>query len=148
MEELAKWLIEHGYKTISCIYGCFMGGDCGPILADNRVKAHSAVMSGGITPYQLPWIATRFIAMRDFLMVYTGKLGGVRLLEMAFATDKYSEDDMKYIAKVLRFMSAKTIWRTFESCNNYDMPKKIQTSCERIEYWYSKAEKKRAEMGH
>ena len=46
------------------------------------------------------------------------------------------------MAKVLRFISAKTIWRTFESCNNYDMPKSIETDCEVIEYWYAQAEKK------
>ena len=111
-------------------------------LADNSIYVHSAVMDGGITPYQFLWIATRFIAVRDFMMVYMGKLGGVRLLEKAFTSDEYSEEDLMYIAKVLKFISAKTIWRTFESCNNYDMPKNIQTDCPHIEYWYAKTEEK------
>ena len=38
--------------------------------------------------------------------------------------------------------SAKTIWRTFESCNNYSMPKVVRTECQTIEYWYAKAEEK------
>ena len=142
-EELADQLIEKGHTEISCIYGCSMGGAVvARFLADNRVKVHSAVMDGGITPYQLPWIATRVIAIRDFLMVYMGKLGGLKLLEKAFTSDEYSEEDLKYIEKVLKFVSAKTIWRTFESCNNYDMPQEIRTDCPHIEYWYAKTEEK------
>lgn len=142
-EELADWLLKHDYKMVSCIYGCSMGGAVVVrFLSDNRVKVHSAVIDGGITPYQLPWIITRFIAIRDFLMIYIGKIGGVKLLEKAFSTDEYSENDLKYIAKVLKFMSVKTIWRTFESCNNYKMPEKVWTGCENIEYWYAELELK------
>ncbi len=141
--ELADWLIENGHTEPVCIYGCSMGGAIlTKLLADNRIKPKNAVIDGGITPYQLPWIATRLIAVRDFLMIYMGKLGGIKLLEKAFTSDEYAEDDLKYIEKVLTFVSAKTIWRTFESCNNYDMPTKIQTACPHIEYWYAKTEEK------
>ena len=142
-EELADRLEERGLSEISCIYGCSMGGAVVTrFLADNRVKTYCAVMDGGITPYQLPWIVTRFIAVRDFLMVYMGKLGGIRLLEKAFTSDEYSEEDLKYIEKVLNYISAKTIWRTFDSCNNYAMPKVIRSDCPRIEYWYATTEEK------
>ena len=141
--ELAYWLIDHGYKEIACIYGCSMGGSIVTrFLADDRVKVRNAVIDGGITPYQLPWIATRFIAARDFLMIYMGKLGGLKLLEKAFSTDEYSDEDLKYVDKVLKFMSPRTIWRTFESCNNYKMPDRIHTGCGHIEYWYADAEEK------
>lgn len=141
--ELADWLIEHNCKAVSCIYGCSMGGAIvARFLSDNRIKVHSAIIDGGITPYQLPWIVTRLIAIRDFMMIYMGKLGGIRLLEKAFSTDEYSDDDLKYIDKVLKFMSVKTVWRTFESCNNYKMPEEIRTDCENIEYWYSESEMK------
>ena len=141
--ELADQLRARGLSEISCIYGCSMGGAVvARFLADNRVKTRCAVMDGGITPYQLPWIVTRFIAVRDFLMVYMGKLGGIRLLEKAFTSDEYSEEDLKYIEKVLGFISAKTIWRTFDSCNNYAMPKEIRADCPRTEYWYARTEEK------
>ena len=141
--ELAGWLISHGHTSIACIYGCSMGGAViVRFLADNRINVKSAVIDGGITPYQLPWIATRFLAVRDFLMIYMGKLGGIKLLEKAFSTDEYSEEDLKYVAGVLQFVSAKTIWRTFESCNNYKMPKPVYTDCGRIEYWFSEKEEK------
>ena len=140
---LADWLLARGHDTISCIYGCSMGGSIAlRFLADNRVKAKAAAIDGGITPYQLPYLATRVIAVRDFLMIYLGKLGGIRLLEKAFSTDEYSEEDLQYVAEVMRFVSAKTIWRTFESCNNYSMPDPVHTGCGRIEYWFSEPEEK------
>ncbi|MBR1781206.1 MAG: alpha/beta hydrolase [Oscillospiraceae bacterium] len=142
-KELSDWLIAHGHASIACIYGCSMGGAVVTrFLADGKVKARSAVIDGGITPYQLPWIVTRLIAVKDFLLISMGKVGGLKILQKAFSTDEYSEEDLQYIVRVLKHMSAKTIWRTFESCNNYAMPKPVTAECERIEYWYAKAEEK------
>ena len=140
---LGDWLLAHGRPEVACIYGCSMGGAVvARFLADGRVAVRSAIMDGGITPYRLPWLVTRLIAIRDFLLIYTGKLGGLRLLEKAFAADEYSEDDLKYLAGVLKGISARTVWRTFESCNNYDMPDPVRTDCRRVEYWYARAEEK------
>ncbi len=83
------------------------------MLADNKLNIQSAVIDGGITPYQLPWLITRFIAIKDFLLITAGKIGGAKLLEKAFSTDDLSEDDIQYAAQVLKMISAKTIWRTF-----------------------------------
>jgi hypothetical protein len=69
-----------------------------------------------------------------------GKFGGLKTLEKAFAVDEYSREDLQYIADVLNMMSEKTIWRTFESCNNYSMPETGKTSCKRIEYWLAEHE--------
>lgn len=142
--ELAGWLDGHGCRRVACLYGCSMGGSVVlRMLADGRLEADSAVVDGGITPYQLPWIATRLIAVRDFLMVCLGRWGGVKLLEKTFSTGEYSDEDLAYVSKVLRFMSYRTIWRTFESCNNYRMPKDPpDTTCPRIQYWYATDEKK------
>ena len=141
--ELAQWLKACGYSEIACIYGCSMGGSIVTrFLACSGIRVRKAVMDGGITPYQLPWIITRFIAIKDFLLIFMGKLGGLKLLEKAFSTDEYSDEDLQYLANVIRHMSVKTIWRTFESCNNYEMPARVKVQCGRIEYWYSGAEKK------
>ena len=141
--ELEEWLIVHGCRRIACAYGCSMGGSIVTrMLADGRLDIGSAVIDGGITPYQLPWIVTRMIALRDSGLMYIGKLGGIRLLEKAFDTDEYSEEDLKYAADVLKHMSTKTIWNTFESCNNYELPAPIRTECRHIEYWYAEKEEK------
>ncbi len=142
-DELSGWLMNHGVYEIKCIYGCSMGGSIVTrMLADSKIRICSAVIDGGITPYPFPFIVTRMIAIRDFLMIYSGKAGGIKLLEKAFSTDEYSEEDLKYVAGVLKMISARTIWRTFESCNNYSMPGRINNACNSIEYWYSSSEKK------
>lgn len=141
--ELADWLTGHGIQTVDILYGCSMGGSVVlRMLADGRVAVRNAVCDGGITPYQLPRPVTRLIAVRDFLMISMGKVGGLGLLEKAFSTDEYSKEDLKYIAKVLGFMSYKTIWRTLESCNNYSMPENIPAYSGRLQYWYGDKEAK------
>ena len=140
---LADWLQEHTRGSVSCIYGCSMGGAIViRFLADGRIPVGAAVIDGGITPYQLPWIVTRFIALKDFLMIMLGKLGGIRILEKAFSTDEYSEEDLRYASDVLKMISAKTIWRTFDSCNNYAMPDPVRSACQFIEYWFAEKEQK------
>ena len=139
--ELEDRLLQTGCGEVACMYGCSMGGSVAVrMLADRRLNIRSAVIDGGITPYQLPRLLTRCIAVRDFLMICMGKLGGLRLLEKAFAADDYSEDDLQYLAKVLRSLSARTIWRTFDSCNNYTMPEPVQVDCPAVEYWFTDAE--------
>ena len=141
--ELEMWLTDKRIKNVACVYGCSMGGSIAlRILANNRIMTENAVIDGGITPYRLPWIVTRFIAIKDFLLISIGKIGGIRLLEKVFAADEYSKEDHQYMAKVLKMISYKTIWRTFESCNNYSMPKRIDTDCRNIEYWFSEKERK------
>ena len=109
---------------------------------DEKVDIQNAVVDGGITPYRLPWIVTRLIAVRDFLLVCIGRWGGAGLLEKAFSTGEYSEEDLQYVSEILRFMSYRTIWRTFESCNNYRMPAEPQESEARVQYWCAEAERK------
>ena len=139
--ELADWLKEHGCDKVSCIYGCSMGGSIAiRFLADGRIPVGSAVIDGGITPYRLPWIVTRLIALKDFFTILLGKIGGIRILEKAFSTDDYSEEDLRYAAEVLKMISAKTIWRTFDSCNNYSMPDPVRTGCRNVEYWVTEKE--------
>lgn len=135
-ETLIDWLSEKGITDLACVYGCSMGGSIVVrMLIDKRIRIDRAVIDGGVTPYELPWIVTRFIALKDFLLISTGKLGGIKLLEKAFATDELSEEDITYAAKVLKMISYKTIWNTFDSCNNFKMPDVITTDCKTIEYW-------------
>ena len=44
------------------------------------------------------------------------------LLKKAFATDDYTKEDLQYVPDVLKHCSRKTLWRTFDSCNNYKFP--------------------------
>lgn len=94
--ELAEWLVKNKITTIDVLYGCSMGGSIVlRMLADKKITINNAICDGGITPYQIPWLLTRFIAVKDFLLISMGKIGGLGLLEKAFATDEYSKRRFK-----------------------------------------------------
>ena len=141
--KLADEILKKGLKELKAIYGCSMGGSIAlRMAADGKLKAKNYIMDGGITPYQLPWILTRFIAVRDFGMMALGKFGGEKVIVKAFSSTQYSEEDLKYVAKVFRHCTYKTLWNTFDSCNNYKMPKKIMRFTGKVYYWYAEKERK------
>ena len=142
-EKLAAWCLGHGCPRLKATYGCSMGGSIALRMAvDGRVRIDHTILDGAITPYQLPWLLTRLILLRDFALLAIGKLGGKRLIAKAFSTDDYSPEDMKYIAEVLRHCSCRTLWRTFDSCNNYKMPKPVPKLESQLHYWYAEHEEK------
>ena len=141
--EIGNWLVAHGLTSVHAAYGCSMGGSLVLRMAvDNKVQVRHYIMDGGITPYQLPWILTRFIALRDFFMVAIGKLGGERLLTKAFSSTDFSDEGYAYLARVLKHCSYKTLWNTFDSCNNYRMPKEPMRFDGTMHYWYAEKERK------
>lgn len=145
--ELNGWIKANGYTEIYAVYGCSMGGSIALMVTlGQMIKIKHCIMDGGITPYQLPWIVTRFIALKDYLMMMIGRTGGVALLEKAFATDDYSKEDLQYVADVLRHCSRKTIWRTFDSCNNYKVPESVTKLSTQIHYWYAEGEEKERKL--
>ncbi len=141
--ELADDLLAKGIREVKAVYGCSMGGSIAlRMAADGKLKARNYVMDGGITPYQLPWIMTRFIALRDFGMMALGKLGGEKVIVKAFSSTPYSEEDLKYVANIFRHCTYKTLWNTFDSCNNYRMPKEPMRSSGQVHYWYAEKERR------
>ncbi|MCR4713235.1 MAG: alpha/beta hydrolase [Treponemataceae bacterium] len=139
---IEEWFSENKITKVDAIYGCSMGGSIVlKMISNQKVKIEKAYVDGGITPYKAPWIFTRWIALKDFSLMWMGKLGGIGLLEKAFATDEYSQEDLEYVAEVFDFVSNRTLWNTFDSCNNYKMPKNISEVSTQIEYWYAENEK-------
>lgn len=93
-DDIADILIAKNIETIDVLYGCSMGGSIVlRMLVTRKIGIKNAIL----------------IVLRDFLMISMGKIGGLKLLEKAFSTDEYSKDDLKYICKVLHFISYKTI---------------------------------------
>ncbi len=141
--ELADDLLTMGIRKVKAIYGCSMGGSIVLRMAvDQKIRAEHYIMDGGITPYQLPWLLTRFIALRDFGMMAMGKYGGEKLMIRAFSDSQYSEEDLKYIAMILKHCTCRTLWNTFDSCNNYDMPKQVMHFPGKMHYWFGENERK------
>lgn len=141
-EALERWLMERGYTHVRGLYGLSMGGSVAlRLLANGRIAFDKAVIDAGITPYQLPWLITRFIALRDFWMAELGKHSR-KLLELAYPPEKYGAEGLDYMQQVMKHMSARTIWRVFDSCNNYSMPKPVPAVTAEMQYWYGSLEKK------
>ncbi len=139
--EMEDWLLMREYKNIWGIYGLSMGGSLViRFLADHIVSVQKAIIDGGITPYKLPWVITRLIAVRDYLMVQLGR-SSKKLVELAFPPERYTEEWVDYMYQVMQHMTGKSIWRVFESCNNYPMPEKLPEIPTEIEYWYGEKEK-------
>ena len=44
------------------------------------------------------------------------------------------------MAKIFRHCTYKTLWNTFDSCNNYKMPKKTMRFTGKVHYWYAEKE--------
>ena len=65
----------------------------------------------------LPWILTRFIALKDFGMMALGKLGGEKMIIKAFSSTEYSEEDLKYMEKFV----PNTHFKSFEGIDHGDM---------------------------
>ena len=75
--DLNNWIKAKGFTEIYAVYGCSMGGSVALMVAlGQKVRIQHCVIDGGITPYQLPWIVTRFIALKDYLMMMIGRAGG------------------------------------------------------------------------
>ena len=82
------------------------------------------------------------IALRDFLLMTMGKWGGEKLMAKAFSSSEHSDDDYAYIANIMKHCSYKTLWNTFDSCNNYRMPKEPMHLDTAVHYWYAEKERK------
>lgn len=140
---LTAWLKAHGHARVRCMYGCSMGGGVvARLLASGEILADCAVIDAGMTPYQLPKPLTFFIGVRDWCMTEIGKHASLNALRGVFDPTKYSEEDLRYVKKVLKSMSARTIWNGFYSANNYSMPGPVPRLDCPVQYWYGEQEKK------
>lgn len=50
-DEMASWLMHHGLDSITCLYGCSLGGAVvARMLATRKISVDCAVIDGGMTP--------------------------------------------------------------------------------------------------
>ena len=141
--EVEDALLARGLSHVKCLFGCSMGGGMvARMLSTKRITADCYIMDGGMTPYELPKIATYFIGIRDYLMIAAAKVMGVKALREVMNPDKFSEEDANYMLDCLHSMSRKTIWRCFYSANNYKLDLPLEKPEGRVIYWYGSEEKK------
>ncbi len=139
---IENYLLSKNYHNILCLYGLSMGGGIAiRILANHRVHFENAIIDAGITPYEMPYLFTRFILLNDFCTTMLARQFP-SLLNLVFPADRFDEDIRRKEIIGIRHMTAKTIWNAYDSTDNYSMPKVFPDISTNIEYWYGEDEKK------
>lgn len=134
-------LFQRGISSADCLYGLSMGGALAlRMLADNKVYFKHAIIDGGITPYELPYLQTRLILVNDVFSTLLGKASR-NLLALAFPPADYSQKAVDQMHDMLMHMSFHTIVKAYDSTDNYTMPAVFPDIDTNIHYWYGEKEK-------
>ena len=148
VDEVTRYLKDHGIDRLDAAYGCSLGGAClTRFLALGEVPVGRAVIDGGITPYQCPYLLRR---LRLGVDVWSFRLaaGSRRVLEAAFPPERFTlpghdpVEEYDAIEAYLKTYSDRTIRNIFWSGNNYALPEIPAARDIKIVYWYGAEEEK------
>lgn len=148
VDEVTDWLQQHGITNLEAAYGCSLGGAClTRLLALDEIPVGQAIIDGGITPYQMPYLLRRLHLAVDVLS-FKLAANNRKVLEAAFPPERFTlpgHDSVKEydaIAAYLKTYSDRTIRNIFWSGNNYALPETPAACSTKIAYWYGADEKK------
>lgn len=148
VDEVTAYLKSRGVSRLDAAYGCSMGGGClTRLLALGEMPVGRAIIDGGITPYQLPFLARRLLLWRDVIS-FKFAAGHRDVLEAAFPPERFTipgHDPVKEydaMERYLKTFSDRTIRNIFWSANNYALPRIPAKISTKITYWYGDDEKK------
>ena len=148
VDEITDWLQAHGVTRLDAAYGCSLGGAClTRLLALGELPVKRAIIDGGITPYQLPYLIRKLLLARDMLS-FKLAANNRKILEAAFLPERFTlpgrdhKKEYDAIEAYLKTYSDQTIRNIFWSGNNYVLPKTPAKIGTKITYWYGDEEKK------
>ena len=148
VDEVTDYLKSRGVARLDAAYGCSLGGAClTRLLALGDIPVGRAIIDGGITPYQLPYLVRKLHLALDVLS-FKLVANNRKVLEAAFPPERFTlpgHDAVKEydeIARYLKTYSARTIRNVFWSGNNYALPATPAKSATKLTYWYGDDEKK------
>ena len=148
VDEVTDWLCGHGITALDAAYGCSLGGAClTRLLALGELPVKRAIIDGGITPYQLPYLIRKLLLARDMLS-FKLAANNRKILEAAFPPERFTlpghdpKKEYDAIEAYLKTYSDQTIRNIFWSGNNYALPKTPAKIGTKITYWYGDEEKK------
>lgn len=148
VDETAAYLRAHGVTHLDAAYGCSLGGAClTRLLATAAIPVDRAIIDGGITPYQLPFLVRKLLLARD-VMGFRLLAGNRKILEAAFPPVRFTlpghdpVTEYDAIERYLKTYSGRTIRNVFWSGNNYALPSQPEKIDTKITYWYGDDEKK------
>lgn len=90
VDEVISYLKSHGVSRLGGAYGCSMGGAClTRMLALGKIPISRAIIDGGITPYQLPFLVRKLLLARDVLS-FKMTANSRKILEAAFPPERFT----------------------------------------------------------
>ena len=90
VDEVTEYLKAHGIARLDAAYGCSLGGAClTRFLALGEIPVGRAIIDGGITPYQLPYLLRKLILARDVLS-FKLAANDRKVLEAAFPPERFT----------------------------------------------------------
>lgn len=85
VDEITDYLRAQGVTCLDAAYGCSLGGAClTRLLALGELPVKRAIIDGGITPYQLPYLIRKLLLARDMLS-FKLAANNRKILEAAFS---------------------------------------------------------------
>ncbi len=148
VDEVTAYLKNYGIDRLDAAYGCSLGGAClTRLLALDEISVGRAIIDGGITPYQMPYLL-RSLHLAVDVLSFKLAANNRKVLETAFPPERFTlpgHDSVKEynaIAAYLKTYSDRTIRNIFWSGNNYALPETSAACSTKIAYWYGADEKK------
>ena len=90
VDEITDYLRAHGVTCLDAAYGCSLGGAClTRLLALGELPVKRAIIDGGITPYQLPYLIRKLLLARDMLS-FKLAANNRKILEAAFPPERFT----------------------------------------------------------
>ena len=128
VDEVISYLKSHGVLRLVGLW-LLMGGAClTRMLALGKIPISRAIIDGGITPYQLPFLVRKLLLARDVLS-FKMAANSRKVLEAAFPPERFTpaghdpKKEYDAIEAYLKTFSDRTIRNIFWSANNYALPK-------------------------
>lgn len=127
VEKIAAYLSARHVSRLDAAYGCGLGGACiTRLLALGTLPVGRAIIDGGSTPCQKPFLMGRLLLWRDAMAIKNQDSPGA-----------YHE-----LEPYLRPCSARAVRRLLQLGSCYALPKTPAAIATKITYWYGDAEKK------
>jgi len=90
VDEVISYLKSRSVSRLDGAYGCSMGGAClTRMLALGKIPISRAIIDGGITPYQLPFLVRKLLLARDVLS-FKMAANSRKILEAAFPPERFT----------------------------------------------------------
>ena len=148
VDEVVQYLNSAGVSRLDAAYGCSLGGACLiRLLAIGEMPIGRAIIDGGITPYQLPFLVRKAILWWD-VMLFKKVAGNRSILEESFPPERFTipghdpVQEYNALEAYLKTYSSRTIRNVFWSANNYALPQAPAKVDTKVTYWYGDDEKK------